>query len=312
MKIFKFLAMLLAVICLTFGASASAAENGMQTFRDAYFDAMDDTKTYQFEIMFHGPALQSNIVSIGQVRRDGYAVLAGKLNWAYTDMAADKTYQIDIPIYAERAQNAIDFYGQLNGSWEQEKILKGLTWVLDAVSTDDREAKMQYAAAVKHVEATDAKYGRQQMQIIFDGKSLAEMQSKIVRERIASLPEADKQEAMEFLHYINAAFADNDLPCTWTIEKNTGETVTLSADLTNIMRSYAKEVLKDSYDGKISLTPEETNLRSSLGYYYNLQCYLSQAEFPKQLTVPANVKREAKDSELFQELKREIISAVKN
>ena len=312
MKLFRMFAVLLAVVCMTFGGKALAAEDGMQVFQDAYLPAMDKAQNYHLELIFHGPTFQSNLVASGQIGMGGSGVVDGTLSWAYTNTDTNQTKQNEIPIYAERSGNSIVLYGQRNGSWQRENVLEGLAWILDAVSANDRATRMQYAAAVKDVTATDVGNGRQSMRILLDGKALAEMENKAVRERIDSMGDAEKKDATEFLRYINAALAENDIECTWTIDKETGKTVTVAADLTGIMRGYTKAVLEDSYQGQITLTPEETEFLASIGYYYDLQFYLTNmGEAASQVVIPAAVKRDAKDSNLFNDIKAEVISVVK-
>ncbi|MBQ7478031.1 MAG: hypothetical protein IJT01_03910 [Selenomonadaceae bacterium] len=312
MKFFRMLAVLLAVVCMTFGGKALAAEDGMKVFQDAYLPAMNQAQNYHLELIFHGPTFQSNLVASSQIGMDGSGVADGTLSWAYTNMDTKQTQQNDIPIYAERSGNSIVLYGQRNGSWQRENVLEGLAWILDAVSANDRATRLQYAAAVKTVTASDVGNGRQSMRIILDGRALAEMENKAVRERIDSMGDAEKKDATEFLHYINAALAENDIECTWTIDKKTGKTVTVATDLTGIMRGYAKAVLEDSYQGQIALTPEETEFLASIGYYYDLQFYLTNmGESAGQVVIPAAVKRDAKDSNLFNDIEAEVISVVK-
>ena len=175
MKLFRMFAVLLAVVCMTFGGKALAAEDGMQVFQDAYLPAMDKAQNYHLELIFHGPTFQSNLVASGQIGMGGSGVVDGTLSWAYTNTDTNQTKQNEIPIYAERSGNSIVLYGQRNGSWQRENVLEGLAWILDAVSANDRATRMQYAAAVKDVTATDVGNGRQSMRILLDGKALAEM-----------------------------------------------------------------------------------------------------------------------------------------
>ena len=115
---------------------------------------------------------------------------------------------------------------------------------------------------------------------------------------------------MEYLRYINAALADTNPQITWTVEKKTGKTVIVAANLTDIMRSYAKAVLQDSYQGNISLPPQETEFLAALGYYYELQLYLTSSDAKTDVNIPANVKQNAKASNLFNDIEAEVISVV--
>ena len=313
MRFFKMLAVMAAIFCLSVSGKAFAAETDMQAFRDAYLQDMNDATGYHLELMFHGPTFQSNAIADGLLGKDGSATMAGKLSWSYTNMANGQTQKQEMPFYVERSHDAATLYGQRGGMWQRENILGGLSWILDAVSSEDRDTKMQYAATVTDVKTTEVGNGQQRMQITFDGKALSAVQDKAVRDRIAAMGEADSKAAMASLRYLNAALAESNPQCVWTMDRNTGKTVMVTADLTEIMRSYAKAMLQDSYQGNITLTEEETQFLASLGYYYHLQLYLAQeGKSATRAVIPAAVKSNAKESHIFADIEGEIISAVKN
>ena len=312
MRFCRMLAVLLTIFCLTVSNRVLASEADMQKFHDAYLQGMNDANGYHLELMFHGPTFQSNAIADGLLWKNGSAVAAGKLSWAYTNMDAGQTQQSEMPFYAERSSDAVTLYGQRGGVWQRENILGNLSWILDAISSEDKDTRMKYAATVTDVKATDIGNGQQRMQITFDGKALSDVQDKAVRERIAAMSETNGKDAMTSVRYLNAALAENNPQCIWTIDKNTGETVMMTADLTEIMRSYAKAMLQDSYQSNITLTKDDTQLLAALGYYYNLQLYLVRdSKSPKQVVIPSSVKNNAKESNVFADIENEIVSAVK-
>ena len=225
MRFFKIFAMLMGFICLAASSRALAAEADMQAFRDVYLQNMGEAKGYHLELMFNGPTLQSNVIADGQLWNNGAAVAEGRMSWDYTDLAAGQTKRTEMPFYAERSGNVVVLYGKRGGQWKKENILGGFTWLLNAVSSDDRETKMKYAATVKDVKLEDAGKGQQRMQVTFDGKELSAVEDKAVRESIAAMSEADSRDAMATVVYLNAALAASDLKITWTVDKKTGETV---------------------------------------------------------------------------------------
>ena len=200
----------------------------------------------------------------------------------------------------------------LGYQWQRENILVGFTWLLDAVSSEDKDTKMKYAATVKDVKFEDVGNGQQRMQLTFDGKALSAIEDKVVRERIAAMSEADSKDAMAAVGYLNAALAESDLKITWTTDQKNGETAMVTADFTDVMRNYAKAMLQDSYNGNISLTKEEIDMLASIGYYYNLQLYLVRNDASaKQSAVPASVKNRAQEGNLFADINSEVVSALK-
>lgn len=310
MRFFRMLAVLLTVLCMTVSGRAFAAENDVQAFRDAFSAAMDSAKGYHLELMFHGPTFQSNVLADGKLGMDGSCVMNGKMKWSYTNTASGESMHNEMPFYAERNGNVLVLYGNRQGSWQCENVLAGVTWILDAVSSGDGDTKAKYAAAVSDVKITETGNGQERMQLTFDGKALADVQDKAVRDRIESMSDADKKSAMEYLRYINAALADTNPQVTWTVDKKTGKTAVVVANLTDILRSYAKAMLQDSYQGNISLTPQETEFLAALGYYYELQLYLTSSDAQKIVDIPANVKQNAKESNLFNDIEQEVISVV--
>ena len=312
MRFFKVFALLLSVFFLTVSGKAMAAQADVQAFQNAYLQSMADAKGYHFELLFQGPTFQSNVIADGQLWKDGSAVAEGKLSWGYTDLATGQSQQKDMPFYAERTGPVVTFYGQRNGKWQKENIMESFSWLLDAVGSEDRDTKLKYAATVKNVQTEDLGNGQVRMQVTFDGKALAGVKDKAIRDRIATMSGQDQQDALASVNYLNTALSQCDPTCTWTIKKDTGKTAILTADLTEVMRNYAKAVLQDSYDSKISLTKEETDFLAAIGYYYNLQFYLVRNDDnAKQVVIPAAVKNGTQDSNIFAEEESEVVTALK-
>ncbi|MBR3459118.1 MAG: hypothetical protein IKH16_13350 [Selenomonadaceae bacterium] len=273
---------------------------------------MNGTRSYQTEIIFNGPTFQSNITGVAQVDENGFSLMHGDIQWMYTNLNTNQTKTCEVPFFAERSGNSMTLYGMRNGSWQRESMLGSLTWLLDMMAEDNRELRAQYAAAVTSVKTKDEGRNRLSMQIRFNGKALSETKDRAVRESIASLPEEEQGPALAAVRYFNAALAENTPELTWTIDRTTGETVTVAADLTDIMRSYAKAVLEDSYQGRISLTPEETELLASFGYYYHLQLYLTRNDKNAgRLAIPADVRSSARESAFLHDMEMDVVSVVK-
>ncbi len=312
MRFFKVFALLFSVFFLTVGGRAMAAQADVQAFQNAYLQSVADAKGYHLELTFQGPTFQSNVIADGQLWKNGSAVAEGKLNWGYTDLATGQSQQNEMPFYAERTGYVVTLYGQRKGAWLRENILGGFSWLLDAVTSEDRDTKTAYAATVTDVKTEDLGNGQQRMEITFDGKALADVKDKAIRDRIATMGETDQQNALASVRYLNEALAQSNLKCAWTIDKSTGRTVVVTSDLTEVMRNYAKAVLQDSYQSKISLTQEETDFLAAIGYYYNLQAYLVRKDdSAKQVVIPAAVKNGASESNIFADVKNEITSAAK-
>ena len=312
MRFFKLFVVITAIFCLSVSGRAFAAETDMQNFRDAYLKDLGDATGYHVELMFQGPSFHSNTIADGLLGKDGYAAMTGKLSWSYTDTASGQTKQQEMPFYAERSSEATILYGKRGDVWQRENILGSLAWILDIINSEDKDTKLQYAATVTDVQTTELGNGQQRMQITFNGKALSAVKDKAVRAKISAMNEADGKAALQSVGYLNAALAENNPRCVWTIDKKTGKTTMLTADLTEIMRSYAKAMLQDSYQSKITLTDEEKEFLASIGYYYNLQVYLTQeSKSADRAVIPATVKNTAQDAYIFADIKNEIISAVK-
>lgn len=310
MRLFKLFAVLSAFLFMTAGGKAWAAEDDMQAFYDIYFQGMRDATPYHLDLTLNGPTFHGVAVMDGQAWKNGRITMKGTLGLSYTDMTTQRTSQTDIPIYLERSDELTSLYGNRNGTWQRDTLFGGLAWVLDVVTTNNQDIKAKYADTVKSVTVTNEGTNRLRLDLVIDGKKMAA--TKIARDRISALPEADREDAEDFIRYFNAALMKNDLPITWTVDKATGHTVTVAANLTDLMHSYAQAMLEDSYQGRYSLTKDETELLASIGYYYTLQFYLSEGGKGASLAViPADVTNTAIDHDFLDDVKQELVSVVR-
>ena len=310
-KLIATAALALATTCMA-APQASAADNGIQAFRDAYMPAMSQEHHYRADFMFNGPTFHSNANTYWTLKPNGQAEMNGKFVWDYTDLNTKKTSKYEIPIYGSSDGASFDIYGKSATRWESETVFAGLTGLLNALQTGDQNIKEKIAAAVKRVKVSDVGTDNCRMDIKFDGKALAALEKEIVTGRLASMPDGEKAAATANMGYVATSLEEEDLNVIWTVNKKTGETVTLAADLTNFMRGYAKAILEDSYKGKITLTPKDTESLASIGYYYNLQCYInSDKKANMEIAVPADLKKDVRTNNLFEYIRDEVVSVVK-
>jgi len=221
-------------------------------------------KNVDVSVTLYGPTFRAEMDLNGTAKSNGAAWLGGVLNWSNTNVSSGVTTQRDIPVYINHAADRVTFYGKTNNVWYKSDLQGMPMWIMNVLNSRDNNIRTANISAVRDVHLLSEKNGQQQMSVILDGQ------------KMAALVNANDSDDKQFATYLARAMEKTNLECVWVVEKETLDTITISLDLTNLMRNYAREVLDGSYHSEITLTPEEVDFYKTIGYYCNLTFYFNR------------------------------------
>lgn len=292
-------------LCLTLipATDADAASDGIQVFRQSYLTAPTADQNVEVTVSLYGPTFRAETDLDGTWQANGAAWLGGQISWSDTNLATGQTTQRNFPVYINQLADKVTFYGKSGGKWQFEDLTDMPMWIMNALKSRDKASLESNLSAVREVKILDDKDNKQQMAVFLDGKKVA----ALVRNSGGN----DKQ----FAEYLARAMEKTNLECVWVVDKDTKQTVTLNADLTTLMRNYAKEVLEGSYHSELTLTPEEIDFYKTIGYYCNLNFYVSSLgtlqrdKFQKAYNLGKEAQNAATAGNMLEELRAEAVAS---
>ena len=281
------LALCLILTCTS--ANVSAAEmDGMSTFREAYFANPPQSHQFETTATFFGPTFHLDAKMCGEWNSNGTLWCGGEIDFDDTDLKTGHTSKKNIPVYMEYSGDSLYFYGKDKNVWQREQIMGIPMWIAYLIKSRDMAVLEENASAVQSVRLNKDDGTQQQMQIVLNGPRLAEL----TRSHGMKGSDMDRQ----FAEYLAQAMEQTSIEVAWVVDKNTKQTITLSANLTELMRNYAKSILQASYESKLTLSTDDQDFYKTIGYYCNLNFYCNRTNSQPNIKGAYDIGRMAKNS----------------
>lgn len=297
-KLAKVLCAAVAGGMLFFGSGdALAADNSaMANFKSSYIDTPTDNRPFrQMVTFFGGTVFKADVNSTGQIFQDSSLRMSGTIDWQYTNPKTKQTDNIQFPFYvAQTGKNAMTIYVQRGTSWGKMTLPNVPVALAETLKTNDPATLQANVKGVKAVEMFKDDAKQQIMKVTIDGKYIA----GIIQQS------ASESDNATFVRNLEKALQTEDVVCTWTTDKDTHQTITAVFELTDLMRTCAKNVLADSAAGKVVLTEEEMALLDAIGYYsvfhYSVNYY--EPGRTVDLSMPAGAVDAPTNNKMFSDL----------
>jgi hypothetical protein len=149
--------------------------------------------------------------------------------------------------------------------------------------------------AVKNVSIENETDKHQGLRIVMDAGKMIQISEKYLDDGTVKLSEKEKQEHKAMMDNLSKALQGTDLTVDWVVNKADRKTVTISTDLTPMIRAYARNVINDMAAGKIKLSDDERDMMESLGHFSELKFYMSYmgVNQNEKFTIPNDVRKSA-------------------
>jgi len=274
--------------------------DAMSDLKAAYIASPSDNRTLESGLNLFGPYFQANVGGKVCVVKDGTFAWDGKLDWIFTDKNNNNTQNESIPMYIEQHSNMLTLYAYRNGAWNKLSLPAIPVGLIAAVKSDDTNVLANNLSAVKSAEVVAEQANTKKIRVVLDGKKLAGI--------VAANSQNAQGEQAVIMNRLKTALNSTDITAEWDYNKEKNQTVTLSVNLTPVVRAYAKGVIDEMAAGKIKLSDEDKNYYAALGYYAEAPFYMSTvgAVGKNEIMTPSGLNGARENSAVFADLKKEI------
>lgn len=283
-RIFRAVAGIFLCGMILIGGRVSAEPvDAMELFRETVYETSKlDTRIFHQDIFFVLPSLVGELDFIGGIDGRKFTV-AGDFGFWMTSDNGEATEK-EAPFYLTQDGDSMTFYFQSDKKWKKITAPTGAARIVDAFTTPTLQQMEDQIEMVKEVTVLSDTDSQRTFLVKIDGNKIAE-------EFLAELQKNEQQPnnvQNQFVRYFENGIRNADCWYTWTVNKNTWQTVTLSANLSGIVQSIAQEVLNDSE------TPWPAPIRDlveTVAYYSELRTYRTylNPEAKSRLEIPKKV-----------------------
>ncbi len=290
-----------ALLCgaMMFGTAAAEeapALDGMEAFREAItMTTKQDRRVFHQDLLFFAPSLRADLDLIGQTMAHKLRI-AGKISLIAIDDRANTT-DLAIPFYIDQQQKEMTLYFKPDKKWYKFQTPTLAASAIDELATPDEKEADEILSTVKAVTVLRETDAQRTMLVQLDSEKLADLVSQYSQKYPADKGTADDGDMQKsIMGCLEAGVRRSNIWYTWTIDKASARTVTMSYNLSSVLQETARVALETHPE----LPPELAQILETIAYYSDLKTYTTFLS-PKAVQ-KLDLPEEAKAAELVEDL----------
>lgn len=294
-KIFRAVAGIFLCGMLLIGGRASAEPvDAMEIFQETvYATSTIDNRVFNYDIFFMMPSVLVELDFIGGVDRTKFNMAGNFGFWATADNG--EVTEKEVPFYVAQNGDNMTFYFQDDKKkWKKMTAPVPAAQLADALATPNEQQLQEQIDSVKEVTVLSDTDSQRTLLVKLDGNKIAD---KILANMQIDANDPNAAMQQMFFNYIDTGIRNADCWYTWTVNKNTWQTVTLSANLSGLVQSIAQTVLNDTTN---PLPAPIRDMLETVAFYSEFKVYTTylSPEAKSRLEIPKKVLK-AKEVESF-------------
>ena len=277
------------------GGRASAA-SGMDIFIETLGKtAQSNDRVFNQDVFFVVPSMFSELDLIGGIE-NGKIRLAGSFGLWMTDNDGVSTAH-EVPFYVVQTNDAVTIYFEDDKKWKKSTLEVPADKIYQIFAADTYADFERQVNRVKEVVVLRESDSQRTLLVKLDGNKIAdefllpEIKAEMQKEPVAS----------KMFGYIETGIRNADVWYTWTVNKNTWQTVNVCANLSGLVQSIAQTALNDPEQ---PIPAPFIEMLEPFAYYSELKIYTtylsdeakSRLELPKNVLKAKEVKSPREDS----------------
>ena len=273
----------------------ASAASGMDIFIETLGKtAASDDRVFNQDIYFVVPSAVSELDIIGCIE-NGKLRMTGNFGFWTTDDNGVPT-DFEVPFYIVQTNDNVTIYFQQDKKWKKMTSPIPLDEITAAFANNTYADFERQVNRVKEVVVLRETETQRTLLVKFDGNKLAD-------ELLAGMKADAQKDPMnsKIFSYVDSGIRNADVWYTWTVNKNTWQTVAVSANLSGLVQSIAQTVLNDTEQ---PLPAVFADMLEPFAYYSELRVYTtylsdeakSRLVLPKEVLKAKEVKSPREDS----------------
>ena len=280
----------------TAAAEEAPALDGMEAFREAItMTTKQDRRVFHQDLLFFAPSLRADLDLIGQTMAHKLRI-AGKISLIAIDDRANTT-DLAIPFYIDQQQKEMTLYFKPDKKWYKFQTPTLAASAIDELATPDEKEADEILSTVKAVTVLRETDAQRTMLVQLDSEKLADLVSQYSQKYPADKGTADDGDMQKsIMGCLEAGVRRSNIWYTWTIDKASARTVTMSYNLSSVLQETARVALETHPE----LPPELAQILETIAYYSDLKTYTTFLS-PKAVQ-KLDLPEEAKAADLVEDL----------
>ena len=293
-----------AMMLGTAAAEEAPAIDGMEAFREAISaPAQQGARSFRQDVQFFVPAIRAEMGMTGRTK--GHTLrMSGDVELLFIDDDG-KTMEMKIPFFIDQKKKDMTLYYKRDKKWVKFQAPSLAAAVADGIATPDEREVEDILSSVKAVTVLRETDTQRTMLVQLDNEKLADMVARYGQKNPPDKGTANDAEThIEFMGWLEQGMRRANVWYTWTVDKTTWQTVTMSYNLSSVVQETARVALEQPHEWPKAVE----DLVERIAYYSDLKAYtISLTKDAKNIV---QLPEEAKSAESVKDIVGENPSAV--
>ena len=272
----------------TAAAEEAPAKDGMEAFREAIaMTTKQDRRVFHQDLLFFAPSFRADLDFIGHTMSHKLRI-AGKLSLLAIDDNANTT-DLAIPFYIDQQQKEMTLYFKPDKKWYKFQTPTLAASAMDQLTTPDEQEADELLSTAKSVTVLRETDAQRTMLVTLDSDRLADLVAQYGQKYPADHGTAnDGNLQNSVMGCLETGIRRANIWYTWTIDKASGRTVTMSYNLSSLLQETARAGLETHPE----LTEDLAEMLEMIAYYSDLKTYTTflNPKAVQKLDIPDEAK----------------------
>ncbi|MBO6209717.1 MAG: hypothetical protein J6N99_03395, partial [Schwartzia sp.] len=250
----------------TVSAEEAPAIDSMEALREAVtMTTNQDRRVFHQDLLFFAPSLRADLDLIGQTMAHKLRI-AGKISLTAIDDQANTT-DLAIPFYIDQQKKEMTFYFKPDKKWYKFQTPTLAASAIDELATPDEQEADEILSTVKAVTVLRETDTQRTMLVQLDPEKLADLVAQYSQKYPAdngTANDGDLQKSV--MGCLESGIRRSNIWYTWTIDKVSHRTVTMSYNLSSLLQETARVGLETHPE----LPKEVAQMLETIAYYSDL------------------------------------------
>ena len=283
----------------TVSAEQAPAIDGMEAFREAISaPAQQDYRAFRQDLQFFVPAIRADMGMTGYTKGHNLK-LSGNVDLVFIADNGQST-QMKIPFFIDQKKKEMTLYFKPDKKWLKFQTPTLAAAAADGIATPDEKDVDDIISSVKSVTVLRETDTQRTMLVQLNNEKLADLIASYGKNNPPDKGTADDAEMHNtFMACLEQGMRRANVWYTWTVDKSTWQTITMSYNLSSIVQETARVALEQPHQW-----PKELDdFLERIAYYSDMKTYtiFLNKDAKKLVELPEEAKSAENVEDVFED-----------
>ena len=283
----------------TVSAEQAPAIDGMEAFREAISTPVQNPRqVFRQDLQFFVPALRAELGMTGYTKGHNLKI-TGDVELVFIGDDG-KTSDLKVPFFLDQKKKEMTIYFKPDKKWFKFQTPTLAAAAADGIATPDEKNVEEIISSIKAVTVLRETDTQRTMLVQLDNDKLADLVANYSKQNPPDKGTADDPEVHNtFMSCLEQGLRRANVWYTWTVDKSTWQTITMSYNLSSVVQETARVALEQPH----TWPKDVDDFLERIAYYSDMKTYtiFLNKDAKKLVELPEEAKSAENVEDVFED-----------